>query len=130
MHGVVPRDDYTAVYRVKNLKTVTGSRFRVARNAAQKLHVHQQLGKETKVIFVFKVPLPDIFILIEDLLWCPFHLRVAYVFQFYPIMSLPVKLLQHMQVFVDLSWLIMTTLSIVIPHIPRHLPVVSIFVIV
>lgn len=28
----------------------------------------------------------------------------------------------HTFFFVDLSWLIMTTLSIIIPHVARHLP--------
>lgn len=67
-----------------------------------------------------------------DLLWWTFylHMSLTYVFQFDAVISFVVKLLQHVHVFVDLSWLSMTILSNKIQQVPVHLPILSIFAIV
>lgn len=49
------------------------------------------------------------------------YLHGTYDLQFGPIMSLPVISLQHMHVFVYSSWLIMTSISMVVAHVPTHL---------
>lgn len=62
-------------------------------------------------------------------IWWQLYIRSINVFQFDPLMSLPVMSLQHIHIFADMSWLIMTIASTEILHVNRHSPAVSIFAI-